>query len=602
MRIRNFIAICFAWLLILTAIITCTSYILSYLTYGIQGIYPTILQDFSFGYKLLIVAINHCINTYTQQGFSAFFNMNTYHAHNYLVDELFISITISSIVSFIILRSKYKRINNWDPFALPENLYGNAHWATEKEIRAAGLLKKQGAILGRFKRKFLVYDGYEHVLFYAPTGSGKGVGLVIPNLLFCQDSMIIHDIKGENYEITSGYRKNVLGQEVYILNFASFTSSKYNPLDFISTDRAKMVDDVQKISSIIIPEQDFWNNEGRALLNAILLCFCTVKDRPITFSNVLKFIQSDNFVYQLSVIMDEAGGIMHNIAYMNFASYLQKAESEQGSVKSTLLSKLNNIFNISQVKAATSGSDFSFYNMKKKKTTVYIIAPPSDMQKIAPLMQIIYQQACGILTEKMPDKKEDPHGVTMLVDEFPTLGKMMLFKEGIAYFRGYRVRLILIAQDTEQLKKTYEEAGMNTFISNSKYRGTYSANTISTAEYVSKTIGYTSIKDLSKNAPKFLDFNPFSRTVSESEVQRALILPDEVMQLDPEKEILLVEGQPAIFADKIRYYLEKFFKNRLYPKVDFSPQQPIDQDKKLDVDLARDKQKNLEQHDDSKNE
>jgi hypothetical protein len=80
------------------------------------------------------------------------------------------------------------------------------------------------------------------------------------------------------------------------------------------------------------------------------------------------------------------------------------------------------------------------------------------------------------LTRAMP-KADEPHGVMFMLDEFPSLGEMPQFQIGIAYFRGYRVKLFLIVQDTQQLKGIYEEAGMNAFLSNSYYRITFAANT-----------------------------------------------------------------------------------------------------------------------------
>ena len=80
----------------------------------------------------------------------------------------------------------------------------------------------------------------------------------------------------------------------------------------------------------------------------------------------------------------------------------------------------------------------------------------------------------------MPSKNE-PYGVLFLMDEFPTLGKMEQFQNGIAYFRGYKVRLFMIIQDTEQLKGIYEDSGMNSFLSNATYRITFAANNMETA-------------------------------------------------------------------------------------------------------------------------
>src|SRR5262249_26298744 len=84
--------------------------------------------------------------------------------------------------------------------------YGSARWATPRQVKRAGLLGPDGVVLGRYRRAYLRHDGPEHVLCFAPTRSGKGVGLVVPSLLTWSGSAIVHDIKGENWALTPGFR------------------------------------------------------------------------------------------------------------------------------------------------------------------------------------------------------------------------------------------------------------------------------------------------------------------------------------------------------------------------------------------------------------
>ena len=190
-------------------------------------------------------------------------------------------------------------------------------------------------------------------------------------------------------------------------------------------------------------------------------------------------------------------------------------------------------------------------------------------------MQVFYQQLTEFLSRKMPDIKEEPYGVMFLMDEFPTLGKMDQFKAGIAYFRGYRVRLFLIVQDTQQLKGTYEEAGMNSFLSNSTFRITFAANNYETANLISQLCGNKTVKQMSHSAPKFFDLNPATRTVNVSEVQRALLLPQEVITLPKDDQIVLIESSPPIKSKKIKYYEDKTFTSKLLPPVFVPTQKPL---------------------------
>ena len=110
-------------------------------------------------------------------------------------------------------------------------LHGDARFATRREIARAGLLGEHGIILGRLGNRYLVLPGQQGVELEAPPRSGKGVGLVIPNLLNWPGSTIVSDIKGENFMRTAGYRAGH-GQEVHLFDPLSERerSARWNPL------------------------------------------------------------------------------------------------------------------------------------------------------------------------------------------------------------------------------------------------------------------------------------------------------------------------------------------------------------------------------------
>lgn len=465
-------------------------------------------------------------------------------------------------------------IIDWRPFKKPESIHGDARWATVKDVKKMGLRSKQGVLLGKYKKRLLINEGYQHILLFAPTGSGKGVGFVIPNLLFWRDSVIIHDIKLENYELTSGWRKKHLKQKVFLWNPADpdGISHCYNPMDWISKKPGQMVDDVQKIANFLLPEQEFWQNEARALLTGIMLYLVADENKPTTLGEVVRTLRNDDVVYNLAVVLDTMGKKIHPVSYMNIASYLQKPDKERGSVTSTANSSLE-LWANPLIDTTTATSDFNLHEFKITPHTAYVGLTPDNISRLKPLMNMFYQQAAAFFTAKMPQPHEK-YGVLMMMDEFPTLGKMEQFLAGIAYFRGYRVRLFLIIQDTEQLKGIYEESGMNSFLSNSTYRITFAANNMETANLISQLLGNKTAQQVSYNKPKYLDLNPGSRSLHVSETQRALLLPQEVIQLPRDEEIILIESQPPIRAKKITYFNDKFFTKKLLPKIDIPKQEP----------------------------
>lgn len=502
------------------------------------------------------------------------FDKLTASSYNYFVVKLWVFSLLPYSILFIFSWAFRAPLLDWRPFKKPESIHGDSHWATSSEVKKAGLRSKEGILLGKYKKKFLIADGYQHILLFAPTGSGKGVGFVIPNLLFWKDSVIVHDIKLENYEFTSGWRKKHLKQRVFLWNPADpdGISHCYNPMDWISKKPGQMVDDVQKIANFLLPEQEFWQNEARALLTGIMLYLVCDESKPATLGEVVRTLRSDDVVYNLAVVLDTMGKKLHPVAYMNIASYLQKPDKERGSVTSTANSSLE-LWSNPLIDTTTATSDFNLHEFKTITHTAYIGLTPDNIHRLKPLMNMFYQQAAAFFTSKLPQPHEK-FGILMMMDEFPTLGKMEQFLAGIAYFRGYRVRLFLIIQDTQQLKGIYEESGMNSFLSNSTYRITFAANNMETANLISQLLGNKSAEQVSYNKPKYLDLNPGARSLHVSKAQRALLLPQEVIQLAREDQIILIESQPPIRCKKIFYFKEKLFTKRLLQKVEIPKQEP----------------------------
>lgn len=496
----------------------------------------------------------------------------TFVAYDYIKIKLILALVIPPTAVILFYIKNFSKLRTLQFFKEKESVFGSADWATPADIERAGLRSAQGMMLGKDSLGYYVAEGFQHALLFAPTGSGKGVGFVIPNLLFWDHSVVVHDIKLENHQLTSGWRKKQ-GQEVFVWEPSNpdGITHCYNPIDFVSKKPGQMVDDVQKISNLIMPEKDFWNNEARSLFLGVVLYLIADDTKAKSFGEVVRTMRSDDVVYNLAVVLDTLGDVIHPVAYMNIAAFLQKADKERSGVVSTLNSSLE-LWANPLIDTATATSDFNIMEFKIKKTTVYVGLTPDNIQRLQRLMQIFYQQATEFLCRKVPDIKEEPYGVMFMMDEFPTLGKMEQFKSGIAYFRGYRVRLFLIIQDTQQLKGIYEDAGMNSFLSNATYRITFAANNYDTANLISQLCGNKTVEQTSYNKPLFFDLNVSTRTQSVSKVQRALLLPQEVIQLPRDEQIVLIESFPPIKSMKIKHYEDKFFMKRLLPPT-FVPTQ-----------------------------
>ncbi|UAT43288.1 type IV secretory system conjugative DNA transfer family protein [Anaplasmataceae bacterium AB001_6] len=570
---RNFrnIVIIFLIILFLLGICTYVSSIVFIATvWGVDYLSPSIIQpNFSnFPYSLWPTIFDYMLQYIN--------NPEAFRGEGRPEYKLLFAFFTPLLLVFIIFWRMRDTLLDWRPYRQKESVHGDADWASERVIRKAGLRSRKGMLLGRDKKGYLIADGYQHALLFAPTGSGKGVGFVIPNLLYWEDSVIVHDIKLENFELTSGWRKQKLKQDVFCWSPADpdGKSHCYNPLDWVSKKTGQMVDDVQKIASLLMPEQDFWVNEARSLFLGVVLYLLAVPDKAKTFGEVVRTMRSDDVAYNLAVALDTLGGVMHPVGYMNIAAFLQKAEKERSGVVSTMNSSLE-LWANPLIDTTTASSDFDFKQFKIKPTTVYVGLTPDNLTRLQPLMQVFYQQATEFMCKHMPTP-EEKYGVLFMMDEFPTLGKMEQFKTGIAYFRGYKVRLFLIVQDTEQLKGIYEEAGMNSFLSNSTYRVTFAANNMETANLISQLIGNKTVEQESLNKPKFFDLNPGARSLHVSETQRALLLPQEVIMLPRDEQILLIESTAPIKSKKILYYKDRTFTRRLLKPIFIPIQEPFD--------------------------
>ncbi len=458
-------------------------------------------------------------------------------------------------------------------FSKKEKLHGDAHWATQEEIEAAKLKSKDGGVLlgqDNINGGYFISDrnNFEHILLFAPTGSGKGTGFVIPNCLYWEGSMVVNDIKGENFDFASRYRQDVMKQEVYRWEPANLEgiTHRYNPLDWIPLEDGPMVDSCQKLASLLLPKQEFWVIEARNLCLGMILLLLADPTRPNNFGELTRMVRSEDLVATLSRGLDTFGGRVHPVGYMNLSAFLQKADKEQSGVMSYLSSSLE-LWANPLIDNATSESDFDIQQMKRKKTSVFCVVTPDNIIRLQNLLQIFYQQAIDILSKNIPDLKDEPHGVMFLMDEFPALGKMEIFKSSIAYLRGYRVKLFLVVQDTQQLKASYEDAGMNSFLSNCKFRITYATNSYDTAKFVSDMLGTKTVDSASRNKASSLTINSGESTGSISDASRALLMPQEVISLPTDEQIIMIEAVSPIRCKKIYYFKDPMFTERLLGKT-----------------------------------
>ncbi|MBS1164405.1 MAG: conjugal transfer protein TraG [Proteobacteria bacterium] len=449
--------------------------------------------------------------------------------------------------------------------------YGSARWAEPEEIRAAGLLDPDGVLLGRLDGDYLRHDGPEHVLCFAPTRSGKGVGLVVPTLLTWPGSTIIHDIKGENWGLTAGFRER--HGRVLLFDPTDPASSAYNPL--LEVRRGdKEVRDVQNIADILVdPEgalekRNHWEKTSHSLLvGAILHVLYAEPDK--TLAGVANFLSDPKRPVEatLRAMMNtrhlaEAG--VHPVIASSARELLNKSDNERSGVLSTAMSFLG-LYRDPVVAKVTARCDWRIADLVTgvKPVSLYLVVPPSDINRTKPLIRLLLNQVGRRLTEDLKTSA-NRHRLLLMLDEFPALGRLDFFESALAFMAGYGIKSFLIAQSLNQIEKAY--GANNSVLDNCHVRVAFATNDERTAKRVSDALGTaTEMRDSTNYAGHRLSPWLGHLMVSRQETARPLLTPGEVMQLPPTDELLLVAGVPPVRAKKARYYEDARFKERILP-------------------------------------
>lgn len=452
--------------------------------------------------------------------------------------------------------------------------YGSARWAEGKEIRSAGLLGPDGVVLGRYDMDYLRHDGPEHVLCFAPTRSGKGVGLVVPTLLTWPASAIVHDIKGENWTLTAGFRAK--HGRVLLFDPTNAGSSAYNPLLEVRQGEWE-VRDVQNIADILVdPEgsldkRNHWEKTSHSLLvGAILHVLYAEKDK--TLAGVANFLSDPRRPVEatLRAMMDtphlgEAG--VHPVIASSARELLNKSENERSGVLSTAMSFLG-LYRDPVVARVTARCDWRIADLvgSRQPVTLYLVVPPSDINRTKPLIRLILNQIGRRLTEELTTSGKR-HRLLLMLDEFPALGRLDFFESALAFMAGYGIKGFLIAQSLNQIERAY--GSNNAILDNCHVRVSFATNDERTAKRVSDALGTaTELRDSTNYAGHRLAPWLGHLMVSRQETARPLLTPGEIMQLPPTDEIVMVAGTPPIRATKARYFEDARFQERILTPPD----------------------------------
>ncbi|MGP9826049.1 conjugal transfer protein TraG [Ectopseudomonas khazarica] len=457
--------------------------------------------------------------------------------------------------------------------------YGSARWADADEVRKTGLTQPAGVFLGQFDDQYLRHEGPEHVLTFAPTRSGKGVGLVVPTLLSWPASAVIHDIKGENWSLTAGWRSRF--SHCLLFNPTDLASAAYNPLLEVRRG-AHEVRDVQNIADILVdPEgalerRNHWEKTSHALLvGAILHVLYAGQDK--TLRGVANFLSDPACTFELTLhrmmTTPHLGDAPHPVVASAAREVLNKSDNERSGVLSTAMSFLG-LYRDPTVAEVTSRCDWRIADLisAEHPVSLYLVVPPSDISRTKPLIRLILNQVGRRLTESLDgsDGIERRHKLLLMLDEFPALGRLDFFETALAFMAGYGLRAFLISQSLNQIDKAY---GQNhSILDNCHVRVTFATNDERTAKRISETLGTaTELRAQRNYAGHRLAPWLGHLMVSRQETARPLLTPGEVMQLPSDEAVVMLSGLAPIRAKKLRYFTDANFQSRVLPAPRLQP-------------------------------
>ena len=493
-------------------------------------------------------------------------------------------------------------------------LHGSARWAAKKDIENAGLLavknqytgkkrpstRKSSVYVGAWADKagkvhYLKHFGDEHVLCYAPTRSGKGVGLVVPTCLSWSESMVITDLKGELWELTSGWRKkHANNMTVKFEPAIANSSARWNPLDEIHLGSEREVGDVQNLATLIVDPDGkglntHWQKTSQALLVGVILhvMYRAKKGEGVSTLPGVDAILADpnrnvRELWEEMASYKHTDNGVHPVIGAAARDMLDRPEEEAGSVLSTAKSYLA-LFRDPVVANNVSHSDFKIKDLmdNNQPLSLYIVTQPNDKSRLKPLIRIMINMIVRVLASDMKFEngrsvKNYNHRLLMMLDEFPSLGKLEIFQESLAFLAGYGIKCYLICQDINQLKSEESGYGRNEQItSNCHVQNAFPPNRLETAEHLSRLTGETTIikerVSVSGRRTSMLLGN-VSRNLEE--VKRNLMTPDECLRMpgaikdgsgdikEAGDMVVYVAGFPAIYGRQPLYFQDPIFQAR----------------------------------------
>lgn len=423
-----------------------------------------------------------------------------------------------------------------------------------------------------------------HALTVAGSRCGKGVSLLVPNLLLYDGSVLAIDPKGELARITARARQEK-GQKVVVLDpfgeNGRYPSGSFNPLHEIDPAGPHVKDDVSQIADALIVgnERDpHWTDSARILVKALILFTLTVPEEERNLVTVWRLLALTHPAVRdlarraecdarnaLFLLLKNCTDVFDGAVAGAGERFAVMAEREMASVFSTALTQLEFLDSNAMAPVLTK-SDLRLSELKTGQTTLYLCLPATRMATHSRWLRVIINLAL-VAFEREKSVPDIP--VLMMLDEFPVLGHMRSLEMAAGLMAGFGVKLWVVLQDLNQIQQLYSKS-WQTFIGNAGVATFWGNSDQKTLEYISEKLGQTSLRvQQPSGATPDARLSGASPIREELRVQRLLASDEAARVLAREKRRMLVlaAGQRPVILKRAMYYLDEPFAKLYDPAV-----------------------------------
>lgn len=399
--------------------------------------------------------------------------------------------------------------------------------------------------------------------------SVKGVGVVIPNLLAWPHSLVVLDIKRENYRATAGYRAQA-GQRVLMFDplARDGRTARFNPLGHIDrADPHETLDELQRMAAMLFTGHEqadpFWSEAARTGFIGVGAYVAATSALPFTLGEIFRQLTQDDPQSRLPRIVKarrDAGDPLPAACVSALTDFCAASDNTFASIRQSITTRLGLWLN-PRVDAATSVSDFDLRDLRNGKTSLYLGASPDNLTRVAPLYALLFQQLVDLNSRALPHANDPP--ILVLLDEFARLGPAPVLAHAFSWVAGYGLRLLPVLQSPSQLHSLFGPHLADEILANCAIEIVFAPKAPKLAQELSERLGAHDQAARSRSGPRGLGLG--RRTVTVSNQRRPLMLPQELMLMPSTELIILKASVPPVRGRKIVHYRERVFRRRLRP-------------------------------------